>query len=157
MANQGERKSEEAKRPTDAANDLSKAQEEGKHRRYEYCLESTLGLLPWPVSCLPSSAEGDPLMANLHGTFRAGRAGRPHSPAISSRASKSTEKVERSSSGKDGCWCGVVCARLLLDRGRVEVSFQGLEKDRLSRGLRAFRSAGEPLNLFPGARGTGPD
>lgn len=127
MANQGERKSEEAKRPTDAANDLSKAQEEGKHRRYEYCLESTLGLLPWPVSCLPSSAEGDPLMA-----FRAVRAVRPHSPAISSRASKSTEKVERSSSGKDGCWCGVVCAPLLLDRGRVEVSFQGLEKDRLS-------------------------
>ena len=34
---------------------------------------------------------------------------------------QSTEKVERTSSDKDGCWCGVVCARLLLDRGRVEV------------------------------------
>src|SRR6516225_913189 len=50
MANHGDRKSEEAKRPADPANDLLKAQEEGKHRRYEYCLESTLGLLPWPVA-----------------------------------------------------------------------------------------------------------
>ena len=50
-------------------------------------------------------------------------------------------------------WFG---ARLLLDRGRIEASFQGLERDRLSRGLRAFGSAGEPLNL-PGGRGTGPN
>src|SRR6516164_745930 len=61
MANHGDRKSEESKRP----------------------------------------AAGDRLMANLHGTFQAGRAVRPHSPAIiSPSASQSTENVERSSSGK---------------------------------------------------------
>ena len=45
-------------------------------------------------------------------------------------------------------WCGLCSASARSRPGRG--SFQGLEKDRLSRGLRAFRSAGEPSKLFPG-------
>ena len=70
-------------------------------------------------------------MANLHGTFQAGRAFRPHSPAI---ISPSASPID----GKCGAlfewqgwllvWCGVVCARLRLDRGRSRFRVQGLER-----------------------------
>lgn len=57
--------------------------------------------------------------ANLHGTFRAGRAVRPHSPAISSRASKSTEKVELFEwQGWLMVWCGLCSASARSRPGR---------------------------------------
>ena len=110
MANHGDRKSEEAKRPADPANDLSKAQEENTGGtntvRVNGGALAVARLLPFSVA-----SASDRLMANLHGTLRAGRDVRSHSPAISS---PSVSKID----GKGGAlfewqgrllvWCGLV-------------------------------------------------
>ena len=154
MANHGDRKSEVAKRPADPANDLSKAPEEGKHRRYEYVSSQRWGFCRGQTPALLGSRRSADGQSRWHVSGRQGR-----STTLARDIFAFGFKID----GKGRAffewrgwllvWCGLCSAAARSRPGRG--SFQAW-KDRLSRGLGAFRSAGEPSKLIPGAHETGP-
>jgi hypothetical protein len=128
MANHEDRKSGGATRPADPTSDLSKAYEEGKHRRYELLFAVNGGAFA-VARLLPSCAASDRLIANLHvWQVSAGMA------VLTTVLTGDIFAFGFKMRGKDTAlfgwqgWLVLFVIGLLLDAGWVEISFRGLER-----------------------------